>query len=91
MCDLFVDLGPAAPTLLEGWTTHDLAAHLVLREHDLVAAPFLVLPGPLQRFAEGRRAKLARIHDFEWLVARIRSGSPLGFFRIGWVPVGSRT
>ena len=85
MCDLLVDLGPAAPTLLEGWTTHDLAAHLVLREHDLVAAPCLVLPGPFQRYAERRRAKLARIHDFAWLVARIRSGPPLGFFRIGWV------
>lgn len=24
-------------------------------------------------------------HDFGWLVARIRSGPPVGFFRIGWV------
>ena len=33
LCDLFVELGPDAPTLCEGWTTADLAAHLVLREH----------------------------------------------------------
>jgi hypothetical protein len=24
-------------------------------------------------------------HDFGWLVARIRYGPPVGFFRIGWV------
>jgi uncharacterized protein (TIGR03085 family) len=85
LCVLFDELGPSAPTLLEGWTAHDLAAHLVLRECDLIAAPCLVLPGPFQRFAEGRRVTLANRHDFAWLVARIRSGPPPGFFRIGWV------
>jgi|SRR5271166_1108846 len=85
LCDLFDDLGPSVPTLLEGWTAHDLAAHLVLREHDLVAGPCMVLPGPFQRFAERRRAGLAQHKDFSWLVARIRSGPPVGFFRIGWV------
>jgi uncharacterized protein (TIGR03085 family) len=85
LCDLFDDLGPSVPTLLEGWTAHDLAAHLVLREHDLVAGPCMVLPGPFQRFAERRRAGLAQHKDFTWLVARIRSGPPVGFFRIGWI------
>jgi uncharacterized protein (TIGR03085 family) len=85
LCDLFDELGPSVPTLLEGWTAHDLAAHLVLREHDLVAGPCLVLPGPFQRFAEGRRARLAQRQDFSWFVTRIRSGPPIGFFRIGWV------
>ncbi|WP_276041737.1 TIGR03085 family metal-binding protein [Mycobacterium paraffinicum] len=84
LCALFVELGPAAPTLIEGWTCRDLAAHLVLRERDVVAGPCLVLPGPFQRFAERRRVAMAR-HDFGWLVARIRSGPPVGFFRIGWV------
>ena len=85
LCDLFAELGPSAPTLLEGWTAHDLAAHLVLRERDLVAAPCLVLPGPFQRFAERRRAALASGKEFAWLVERIRTGPPVGFFRIGWV------
>jgi uncharacterized protein (TIGR03085 family) len=85
LCGLFDELGPSAPTLLDGWTAHDLAAHLVLREHDLVAGPCLVLPGPFERFAERRRAGLAGRKDFTWLVARIRSGPPVGFFRIGWV------
>jgi hypothetical protein len=43
LCDLFDELGPSVPTLIDGWTTHDLAAHLVLREHDLVAGTYLVL------------------------------------------------
>jgi uncharacterized protein (TIGR03085 family) len=85
LCDLLDELGPSVPTLLGGWTAHDLAAHIVLRERDLIAGPCLVLPGRFQRFAERRRARLAESHDFAWLVARIRSGPPIGFFRIGWV------
>ena len=85
LCALFDELGPSVPTLLDGWTAHDLAAHLVLRERDLVAGPCLVLPGPFQRLAERRRARLAQRQDFSWLVTRIRSGPPIGFFRIGWV------
>ncbi|HYB81873.1 MAG TPA: TIGR03085 family metal-binding protein [Mycobacterium sp.] len=85
LCALFDDLGPSAPTLLDGWTTHDLAAHILLRERDLVAGPCIVLPGPGQRFAEGRRVKLAQSKDFDWLVAQIRCGPPVGLFRIGWV------
>lgn len=85
LCDLLDELGPSAPTLLGGWTAHDLAAHLVLRERDLLAGPCLVLPGPFQRFAQRRQARLAHRRDFERLVSRIRSGPPPGFFRIGWV------
>jgi uncharacterized protein (TIGR03085 family) len=84
LSDLFDDLGPEAPTLLEPWATRDLAAHLVLRERDYLAGPGLVLPGPWGRFAERRRTALAR-QDFPWLVATIPSGPPPGFFRIGWV------
>lgn len=85
LCDLLTELGPHAPTLLGRWTTHDLAAHLVLREHDLVAGPCLVLPGRFAQFVEHRTAALAQREDFAWLVARIQSGPPAGFFRLGWV------
>src|SRR5581483_12221626 len=85
LCHLFEELGPSAPTLIDGWTAHDLVAHLVLRERDLVAAPCLVLPGPFQRFAARRLAELSSRHDFASLVDRLRSGPPPGFFRIGWV------
>lgn len=85
LCDLFDRIGPFAPTLLDGWIAHDLAAHLVLREHDPLAGPCLVLPGPFQRFGQRRQAKLARSMDFDRLVARLRSGPPFGFFRLSWV------
>ena len=84
LADLLDELGPDAPTLLNPWTTRDLASHLVLREHDPVAAPGLVIPGAWGRFAERRREALAQ-NDFTWLVATIRSGPPRGFFRINWV------
>jgi uncharacterized protein (TIGR03085 family) len=85
LCDRFEELGADAPTLLDRWTAKDLAAHIVLREHDLAAAPCLVLPGPFQRFAERRTTRLADNSEFDSLVARIRSGPPPGFFRLGWV------
>lgn len=85
LCDLFDELGADAPTLLPGWTARDLAAHLVLRERDLIAGPCIVLPGPFGRFAEHRRARLTQQSGFGGLVARIRSGPPPGLFRIEWV------
>ncbi|OBF63651.1 TIGR03085 family protein [Mycobacterium sp. 852002-50816_SCH5313054-b] len=85
LCSSFEELGPGVPTLLDGWTAHDLAAHLVQREHDLLGGPCLVLPGPFARFAERRRARSAGRSDFAGLVAQIRSGPPVGFFRIRWV------
>jgi uncharacterized protein (TIGR03085 family) len=84
LCELLDELGPQAPTLLEPWTTFDLAAHLVLREHDYLAAPGLVIPGAWERFAQRRQVAL-REKGFTPLVATIRSGPPPGFFRIGWV------
>jgi uncharacterized protein (TIGR03085 family) len=84
LSDLLDELGPDAPTLIEGWTTRDLAAHLVLRERDPLAGPGLVLPGPWARFTEGRRKAVAR-RDYSGLVTTLRSGPPRGFFRVGWV------
>ncbi len=84
LSDLLDELGPDAPTLLEPWRTRDLAAHLVLREHDPLAGPGLVLPGAWGRFAERRRSALA-LRDFAGLVATIRTGPPPGFFHVEWV------
>jgi uncharacterized protein (TIGR03085 family) len=87
LCDLMLELGPDAPTLLSPWTTRDLAAHLFIRENDLRAAPGLVVPGAWGRFTERHRVALTRT-DYGELLATIRSGPPLGFFRIGWVRRG---
>lgn len=84
LSDLLEELGPDAPTLLGPWTTRDLAAHIVLREHDPLAAPGLVLPGAWRRLAERQRTALGQ-QDFCRLVTTIRSGPPPGFFRTSWV------
>lgn len=41
---LFHQLGPDAPTLCEGWTTRDLAAHLLVRENQPTAALGMFIP-----------------------------------------------
>ena len=84
LCDLLDELGAQAPTLLDPWTTLDLAAHLFQREHDFVAGPGLVIPGPWGRLAERRRLRL-KGRGFTDLVGTIRSGPPPGPFRVGWV------
>ncbi|TDQ50733.1 TIGR03085 family metal-binding protein [Actinorugispora endophytica] len=38
LCDLLTELGPDEPTLCTGWTTRDLATHLVVRERHPLAA-----------------------------------------------------
>src|SRR5690349_11008507 len=43
LCDLLVTVGPDAPTLCEGWTTRDLAAHLAVRDRRPDAAAGIVL------------------------------------------------
>ena len=83
LCDLLEGLGPDAVTVLAPWTTRDIAAHLFLREHDPVAGPGLVVPGPWARLAQRRHARAAT-RDFSELVATIRSG-PGGVFRLSWL------
>ncbi|MDM4719944.1 TIGR03085 family metal-binding protein [Micromonospora sp. WMMA1363] len=58
LADLFQTLGPDAPTLNDGWTTRDLAAHLVLRERRPDAAGGIALP-PLRGYAERVRLRIA--------------------------------
>jgi hypothetical protein len=58
LCDLLEELGPGAPTLLGPWTARDLAAHLILRERDHLAAPGLVLAGPGAAWPGGGRQRL---------------------------------
>lgn len=39
LAELFLKVGPEAPTLNEGWNTFDLAAHLLIRESKPLALP----------------------------------------------------
>lgn len=70
LCALLSTLGPDQPTLCEGWTTRDLAAHLVMRERRPAAALGLVV-APLRRYGERIRRDLAGI-PYPDLLARLR-------------------
>ena len=81
LCVLFLAVGPDAPTLCEGWTTLDLAAHLVVREHD-PRSGFAILGG--ERFAKLEHSLMdnARSQGYERLVERLRAGPPLVPWRL---------
>jgi uncharacterized protein (TIGR03085 family) len=68
LCDLLLELGPDAPTLCAGWTTADMAAHLVLREH-------------FHRWSDAQRAA-EKAKGLPTIVARLRAGAPLIPWRI---------
>ena len=76
LCDLFVELGPGAPTLCEGWLTADLAAHLVVRERRPDSGPGLVWP-PLAGYTDKVRRAVRDRTPWEKLVESVRRGPPL--------------
>lgn len=80
LCLRFDELGPDAPTLCEGWTTFDLAAHLVVRERNPVAAPGILVPA-LAGLAERGMAHEKR-RGYAAVVDRVRNGPPLGPFAV---------
>jgi uncharacterized protein (TIGR03085 family) len=78
LCDLLDKTGPSAPTLCEGWTTADLAAHLVLRERRPVAGLGIVM-GPLADHTAKVQQKLRDGTSYDKLVDVVRHGPPLVF------------
>jgi uncharacterized protein (TIGR03085 family) len=69
-------VGPDHPTLCGEWSTRDLAAHLVIRERRLDAAPGILIP----RFAgytERVQDQVAAANDWNVLLDQIASGPPL--------------
>ena len=76
LCDLFLELGPEAPTLCAGWGTADLAAHLVARERRPDSGPGLVWP-PLAGHTERVRRSVRDRTPWPDLVETVRRGPPL--------------
>lgn len=67
--DLLLEVGPHAPTLCEGWTTHDMAVHLWLRERrpDAMAGMFLrPLNGHLEALSRRHKARPYEAVVREW-------------------------
>lgn len=74
LCILFERLGPDVPTLCEGWTARDLAAHLVVRERRPDAA-LGILAAPFERHGEKVRLEVAAT-PWDELVELVRTGPP---------------
>ncbi|MFJ8628458.1 TIGR03085 family metal-binding protein [Kitasatospora sp. NPDC093550] len=75
LAELLTAAGPDAPTLCAGWTTRDLAAHLVIRERRPDAAAGIriaALAARTQRVQDGYAER-----PYEELVRLFRSGPPV--------------
>lgn len=72
LADLFLQLGPDAPTLCEGWDSHHLAAHLLLRETQPLAAAGIFLSSFSERLNQAMQEQLDR--DFSAVVKEWAAG-----------------
>jgi uncharacterized protein (TIGR03085 family) len=74
LADLLETAGPDAPTLCEGWTTRDLAAHVVVRERRPDAAGGILI----KQLAPRLDKVMAEYADkpYEELIQLIRTGPP---------------
>jgi uncharacterized protein (TIGR03085 family) len=82
LADLLERLGPAAPTLCEGWDTAHLAAHVVVRERRPDAlvglgAEVVKAPGPLASWPHRLEDRLRESTSYADVVGRLRAGPPI--------------
>jgi len=75
LCELFIEVGPDAPTLCGDWTTRDLAAHLVVRERRPDAAVGIVV-SKAAGYTDKVQSSVAR-GEWDDLVDTVRSGPPM--------------
>lgn len=74
ICDVFEEFGPDAPTLCEGWTARDLAAHLIVRETRPDAAVGILVKKAAP-YSEKVRHNVAS-KQWSELIESIRTGPP---------------
>jgi len=90
LADLLEHAGPDAPTLCEGWTTRDMAAHIVVRERRSDAAAGLLIPQLANRL--GRVHKEYTEKPYQELLQMIRTGpSKLSPFALKQIDEASNT
>jgi uncharacterized protein (TIGR03085 family) len=75
LATLLAEKGPDAATLCAGWTTRDLAAHLVTRERRPDAAIGIIVR-PLEQYTTNVRNRTAAQHSYAELIELIRRGPP---------------
>lgn len=76
LCRLLIEVGPDAPTECAGWTTRDLAVHLVLRERRPDAMIGQAVPAAAA-YGERVQARMRAETPYERLVEQIVTGPPL--------------
>ncbi|MCB2175125.1 MAG: TIGR03085 family protein [Actinomycetales bacterium] len=79
LADALQEAGPGVPTLCEGWRTEHLAAHVVLRERDMLTAAGIAVPALSARTARVTLARGDRAADpagYARLVSAVREGPP---------------
>ncbi|GCB50203.1 TIGR03085 family metal-binding protein [Streptomyces sp. NL15-2K] len=74
LADLLEAVGPDAPTLCEGWRTHDLAAHVVVRERRPDAAGGILIKQLAPRLEKVMDEFTAK--PYAELIQLIRTGPP---------------
>ncbi|MFJ4683375.1 TIGR03085 family metal-binding protein [Streptomyces sp. NPDC088789] len=74
LADLLETAGPDAPTLCEGWSTRDLAAHVVVRERRPDAAGGILIKQLASRLDKVMEEFAAK--PYEELIQLIRTGPP---------------
>jgi uncharacterized protein (TIGR03085 family) len=87
LCDLLDEVGPEAPTLLPGWRTTEMAAHLLSRDLRPDSIPGMVVPlasGWTERVQRGMAESVA----YDEAVRRLRRGPPA--LRMARLPGGWR-
>lgn len=69
------EFGPDAPTLCDGWTVRDLAAHMVIRERRPDAMPGILI-GALAGYTAKVQGQVTERSSWEQLLDAIASGPP---------------
>ena len=82
LADALEQLGPDAPTLCEGWTTKELAAHVYVREHRPDASLGVLPLGPLTAYTDRVMRSTLRTMGYDEIVQRLRTVPP-------WLRIGS--
>jgi uncharacterized protein (TIGR03085 family) len=85
LANLMDEVGPEAPTLCEGWRSTELAAHLVVREANMLASVGIVV-NKLSNLHDSAIDRAVQSTSYPDLVSQVRNGPPKwSGFRIGKV------
>lgn len=71
------EVGPDAPTLCEGWTAKDLAAHVYVRERRPDASLGVLPLGPLSAYTERVMASVLAAQGYDGILRRLREVAPI--------------